>query len=148
MVNREQILTHLLTKVLELDTEDIKIIIKVGYGTYRKFTIATCNNLNSLRNRKDLSQCAWRELTDWSMYANMTSLSYASIMTMTSETWDSVDGDVGRIHYALAKTTIVTDKPSVTADTVLPTQIDATLFLKYVSVHLIDKSQLLNFYKN
>ena len=67
---------------------------------------------------------------------------------MTSETWDSVDRNVVRINHVLAKITFATVEPSVTADAVFPSQIDATSFLKYVSVHLIDKSQILNFYQN
>ena len=82
------------------------------------------------------------------MYEDMTSPSYATVMTMTCDTWDSVDRNVVRINHALAKTTIATVKPFVQTSTIFPSQIDATSFLKYVSIHLIDKSQILNFYQN
>ena len=53
-----------------------------------------------------------------------------------------------RLNHALSKTAIATVKPSVTASTVTPSQIKATSFLKYFSVSLIDKIQILNLYQN
>jgi len=67
---------------------------------------------------------------------------------MTYDTWDSVDRSMLRINHALAKTTIVTIKLSVTASTVSPSQIEDTSFLKHISIHLIDKSQILSFYQD
>ena len=148
MVNQEQILSHILTTVLELNTEDIKVISNARYRKYSKFVSVTYEKLDRLRNQETLFLCAWRELTNWTMYANITSPSYAAVTTMMYNTCDSVDRNVLRINHALAKTSIATVKLCVTAATVFPPQIDTTSFLKYVSIHLIDKSQLLNFYQN
>ena len=148
MVNQEQILSHLLTTVLKLDTEDIKAISNARYRKYSKFVNVTCNVLDRLRDKEDPSSCAWRELTDWMMYSNATSPSYANIMTMTCNTWNSIDRNMLRINRVLTKTTVATIKLLITAATVSSSQIDAISFLKYVSIHLIDKSQILNFYQN
>ena len=121
MATQEQIFTHLLTTVLELDTEEVKIISKARYRTYSKFVKNVMyDKLDRLRDRENLSSCAWRELTDWTMYEDMTSPSYKNVITMTCETWDSVDRSIVRINHALDKTTITTVKPSVTTDTVFP----------------------------
>ena len=112
MANQEQILSHFLTMALELDPEDIKVIYAARYCKYSKFVNVTYNILDRLRDKEDLSSCAWRELTDWMMNANATSPSYAIIMRMTSNTSDSVDHKILRINHGIAKTTIATIKPS------------------------------------
>ena len=52
MANQEQILSHLLTTVLELYTEDIKVISNACYQKYSKFVNVTYDELDRLRDRE------------------------------------------------------------------------------------------------
>ena len=47
---------------------------------------------------------------------------------------------------ALSTTAIATTKPTLTADTVAPSQIETMSFLKYVYLSLLDKAHFLQFY--
>ena len=62
---------------------------------------------------------------------------------MTDATWDSIDISTLRINQALSTTTIATTKPTLTADTVTPSQIETVSFLKYVHLSLLDKAYFL-----
>ena len=90
--------------------------------------------LDKLRDKGNLSSCAWRELTDWTIYVDETSQSYRKGMTMKCDTWDSIDKKILRINHTLAKMTIATIKPSIMAATISPSYIDTTLILKYVII--------------
>ena len=62
---------------------------------------------------------------------------------MTSDTWELVDVSLLRINYAMIKTSVAQTKPTVKAHTVTTTQIEVTNFLKYCSVSLLDKTQII-----
>ena len=88
----------------------------------------------------------WRDITDFKLYVSATNPSYTFIMAMTDATWDSIDIPTLRINQALSTSTIATIKPTLTADTVTPSQIETVSFLKYVYLSLLDKAHFLQFY--
>ena len=68
-----------------------------------------------------------------------------------SPSWVAVDMDILQINHALRTTQLkvsATLIQSLTVDIVLPFQIEAMNFLKYVDVARKDQSQIINFYEN
>ena len=63
MATQAQILGHLLTTVMELDTEDIKDINNSRYQSYKNCNDLTYDDIDRPRNRHIVSLYAWRELT-------------------------------------------------------------------------------------
>ena len=82
MTTQAQIFGHLLITVMELDTEDIQALHDACYRSYNTLNNITYDNIVRLRDRHIVSICAWRELTNWKMYADATNSSYALIMKM------------------------------------------------------------------
>ena len=66
---------------------------------------------------------------------------------MTEATWDAVDLSMIRLNQTLAITAIAAAKPTVTAATITPGQIETASFLKYVHLSLLDKEHFLQFYE-
>jgi len=67
---------------------------------------------------------------------------------MASNTWDLFNVSLLCVNHTLSKTSVTLSKPTITAHTVATTQIEVTNFLKYCSVSLRDKTQIINFYDN
>ena len=69
-------------------------------------------------------------------------------MAMTPDTWDNVDIFLLRFNHVIDMMVITSKMPTVTATTVIQSQIESTSFLKYCTVDLFDKSQFEFFYDN
>jgi len=82
------------------------------------------------------------------MYVNGLQPSHGDIMVMTSDTWELVDFSLLRINHALIKTSVAQTKPTVKAHTITTTKIEVADFMKYCSVSLHNKTQIINFYDN
>ena len=83
------------------------------------------------------------------MYIDAVDPDYASVMFMTSTTWETMEIMMLRSnHVSISAAMSASPKPSITATTVTSSNKETTNFLKYVSVVLTDKSQFLNFYDN
>ena len=67
-------------------------------------------------------------------------------MAMADATWDSIDTPTLRINQALSTTNNSATEPTLTANTVTPSQIETMSFLKYVYLSLLDKAHFLQFY--
>ena len=64
MADKVQILSHLFTAVMDLDTKDIKVISDAHYCKYSKLVNVTYDVLDRVRNKEYISSCAWRKLTN------------------------------------------------------------------------------------
>ena len=77
------------------------------------------------------------------MYINECDPSEIVAMAITAETWSDVDLGLLKMKHELreaAKTASSTTTNLLTPDMVVPAQINATNFLKYVHISLKDKS--------
>ena len=144
MANSAKVIDHLFTIVLELDKEDIQSIQNFFLRIYKNLAHFEYKDIDRLHDRNNISPCTWRELTDWKTYAEATSPSYTLIMTMMCNIWETVDRNMLCVNHTIAKTVTTTTKLSVTASTVTPSQIEATYFLKHISVSLVNKNQIKN----
>ena len=142
----KEVLDHLLANVLDVDAPDIKALSKAGIKYYRKLVNFEFKDFDTLREDGDITMSCWRDMTDFKLYVDATNPSKAFIMAMTSESWDSVDIKMLRINQSFASTAIAASKPTLTADTVTPSQIETIAFLKYVHISLLDKNHILQFY--
>ena len=138
------VLDHLLTDVLEIDSADIKALSKADIKFYRKLVSLEFKDLDTLREDGDITMSCWRDITDYKSYVIATNPSYTFIMAMTDATWDSVDIPMLRLNQTLSTTAIAAAKPTLTANTVTPGQIETVSFLKYVHLLLLDKEHFLN----
>ena len=149
MATPKEILAHLFTNILDIDSDDIAAFkSKGGIWNYKKLLGISYDDLEKLYKSDYITLAGWRYVSDWKMYADSVDPTPEAIMAMHSDSWDLVDVIFLRLNHELAKITTVNNKPAVTADTVTTTQIEAVNFLKYVNVSLLDKGQILNFYDN
>ena len=139
----KEVLDHLLNNVLKVDPDDIKALSKAGIKYYRKLLTFDFWDFEILCEDGNITMSCWRDMTNLRLCVDDTNSSKSSIMAMTSDSWDSVDVAMLHMNKALANTAIATTKPTLTANTVTPTQIDTIVFLKYVHISLLDNNHIL-----
>ena len=151
MADPKAVLAHLLTTVLEIDPADITALTnKGGFRTYTKYCKVTDDKFELLYKSNHITLSCWIELQSFRMYIDENSPSYDDIIAMDADDWAAVDTDMLRLNHSLRTALLASPVPTITttADTVMPAQIQATNFLKYVHVTLKNKHQILNFYSN
>ena len=141
--NSREILDHLLINVFDVDPTDIKALLKAGAEYYRKLITFTVEHIQQLRKDGDITMLCCRDLTDFKLYVDATNPSKDFIMAMTSDSWDLVDVTMLQLNNSLASTAIAAAKPTLTADTVTPSQLETISLIKYVHISLLDKNHII-----
>ena len=143
----KEVPTHLFVNILELHSRDIANINKKGgMWNYKKLHATSIDFLEKLYKSYRISLDALQYISEWKMYVDNYQPSYDNIMATTSDTRETVDFKTLLLNHSLSRTAIVSPKPTVTPSTVTTGQMEAVSFLKYCSVKLMDKSQILSFY--
>ena len=124
------VFTHLLTNILELDTDDIKEVQKPSIKSCAKLSKQAYNNLDTLRKEKDVPMSVWRRLIDWKIYMDASSPLYTNIMTITADKWQYMVAVLLQVNHLLTTRSINTTPLTVTSNTVNDTQIECMSFLK------------------
>ena len=102
----KEFLDHLLTNVLEFDTNDIKALARAGVNFYKKLISIKLKDFDTLHKDSDITMSCWITITDFKIYVDTTNPFYTFIMAMMLQSWDSVDIHTLRISQNLPSTAI------------------------------------------
>ena len=104
MMFSKEYLLHLFKNVLELEEDNRKYIVKLGYQMYRKFSnMCPSDNEKLLKDEKITMACS-QEIRYIFMYIDETALSELVVMAIRPETWRDVDIKMLKADVFLALT--------------------------------------------
>jgi len=143
--------------VLELDTEEAKVIRAKGMKDMKHIRMLKLPTIDKWHDAYLISDGTWQELLCFRKYMinYKNKCSEAQIVAMTVESWAMVNMDELELVHSLNKGAAVTPSghnpapPSIiNTGNVMPADIDAYSFLKYVNVKLSGRTGVLNFDDN
>ena len=149
-VATKDVLAHLFTKVLELHSNNITILkSRRGLWNYKKLHATSIEYIKRLYKSEHILLSTFQYLSDWKMFVhNKPYMTYDDIMIMTDKSWELINLPLLQLNYSLIQRSVSRVNPIITAPTVLPSQIEVTIFLKYCTVTMRNKCHINNFYNN